>query len=37
VFGLANALLLRDRIRREEQALDADGTDSRDREALQAQ
>jgi methyltransferase len=37
VFGLANALLLRDRIRREEQALGAYDRDNRYREALQAQ
>ena len=29
IFGVANALLLRDRIRREEQVLDAYGTDNR--------
>jgi isoprenylcysteine carboxyl methyltransferase (ICMT) family protein YpbQ len=30
VFGIANALLLRDRIQREERALDACGRDSYD-------
>jgi methyltransferase len=34
VFGLANALLLRDRIRREEQALDAYGGDNRFRQSF---
>jgi methyltransferase len=35
VFGVANALLLRDRIRREEQALDTYGRDNRYREVFE--
>ena len=35
VFGVANALLLRDRIRREEQALDAYGRDNQYQEAFE--